>query len=102
MIKESLPWLIEGIKGDGRNVILSLARMWQTVSIDEISLIDVAAEWALPWLPKEYSTLLNLARKAYREEYVDRWEGLDFIELAGELIYIRLVPNLIYRKETNN
>lgn len=66
MIKESLPGLIEGIKGDERNVILTLARMWQTVSIDEISLKDAAAEWALSRLSKEYSTLLNLARKAYR------------------------------------
>lgn len=66
MIKESLPGLIEGIKGDERNVILTLARMWQTVSIDEISLKDVAGEWALSRLSKEYSTLLNLARKAYR------------------------------------
>lgn len=76
-IKESLPGVIEGIKGDERNVILTLARMWQTVSISEISPKDVAAKWALPRLPKEYSTLLNLARKAYRGEYVDKWEGLD-------------------------
>ncbi|KOY17460.1 aminoglycoside nucleotidyltransferase ANT(9) [Paenibacillus xylanivorans] len=76
-IKESLPGLIEGIKGDERNVILTLARMWQTVSIGEISPKDLAAKWALPRLPKEYSTLLDLARKAYRGEYVDKWEGLD-------------------------
>ncbi|GIN90092.1 hypothetical protein J22TS1_11430 [Siminovitchia terrae] len=72
-----MPGLIEGIKGDERNVILTLARMWQTVSIGEISPKDVAAKWALPRLPKEYSTLLDLARKAYRGEYVDKWEGLD-------------------------
>jgi len=76
-IKESLPGLIEGIKGDERNVILTLARMWQTVSIGEISPKDVAAKWALPRLPKEYSTLLDLARKAYCGEYVDKWEELD-------------------------
>ena len=76
-IKESLPGLIEDIKGDERNVILTLARMWQTVSIAEISPKDVAAKWALSRLPKEYSTLLDLARKAYRGEYVDQWEGLD-------------------------
>lgn len=76
-IKESLQGLIEGIKGDERNVILTLARMWQTVSIGEISPKDVAAKWALPRLPKEYSTLLDLARKAYRGEYIDKWEGLD-------------------------
>ncbi|WP_028552411.1 aminoglycoside nucleotidyltransferase ANT(9) [Paenibacillus sp. UNC451MF] len=76
-IKESLPGVIEGIKGDERNVILTLARMWQTASNGEISPKDVAANWALPLLPKEYSTLLDLARKAYRGEYVDKWEGLD-------------------------
>lgn len=76
-IKDSLPGLIEGIKGDERNVILTLARMWQTMSIGEISSKDVAAKWAIPRLPKEYATLLDLARKAYRGEYVDMWEGLD-------------------------
>jgi streptomycin 3"-adenylyltransferase len=76
-IKESLPELIDGIKGDERNVILTLARMWQTVAIGEISPKDVAAEWAIPRLPKEHATLLNLARKAYRGEYLDSWKGLD-------------------------
>jgi len=76
-IKESLPGLIEGIKGDERNVILTLARMWQTVSIGEISSKDMAAKWALPRLPKEYSTLLDLARKAYRGEIDDKWEARD-------------------------
>ncbi|MCM3039694.1 aminoglycoside nucleotidyltransferase ANT(9) [Paenibacillus motobuensis] len=76
-IMESLPGLIEGIKGDERNVILTLARMWLTVAVGEISSKDMAAEWAIPKLPKEHATLLNLARKAYRGEYVDNWEGLD-------------------------
>lgn len=76
-IMESLPGLIEGIKGDERNVILTLARMWLTVTLGEISPKDVAAEWAIPQLPKEHATLLDLARKAYRGEYVDNWEGLE-------------------------
>lgn len=76
-IRESLPGLIEGIKGDERNVILTLARMWLTVAVGEISPKDAAAEWAIPRLPKEHAILLDLARKAYRGEYVDKWEGLD-------------------------
>lgn len=76
-IMESLPGLIEGIKGDERNVILTLARMWQTVAIGEISPKDVAAEWAIPRLPKEHASLLELARKAYRGECVDKWEGME-------------------------
>lgn len=76
-IMESLPGLIEGTKGDERNVILTLARMWLTVAVGEISSKDIAAEWAIPQLPKEHATLLNLARKAYLGEAVDKWEGLD-------------------------
>jgi len=76
-IMESLPGLIEGIKGDERNVILTLARMWLTMAVGEITSKDLAAEWAIPQLPKEHATLLNLARKAYLGEYVDKWEGLD-------------------------
>lgn len=76
-IKDSLLELIEGIKGDERNVILTLARMWQTVTTGEISPKDVAAEWAIPRLPKEHATLLDLARKAYRGEHEDKWEGLE-------------------------
>lgn len=74
-IKESLPGLIEGTKGDERNVILTLARMWLTVAVGEISPKDVAAEWAIPLLPAEHAALLDLTRKAYRGEYADKWEG---------------------------
>lgn len=76
-IMESLPGLMEGIKGDERNVMLTLARMWLTVAVGEIASKDTAAQWAIPQLPTEHATLLNLARKAYRGEYVDKWEGLD-------------------------
>ncbi|MED3572734.1 aminoglycoside nucleotidyltransferase ANT(9) [Cytobacillus praedii] len=74
-IKESLPGLIESTKGDERNVILTLARMWLTVAVGDISPKDVAAEWAIPLLPAEHAALLDLARKAYRGEYADKWEG---------------------------
>jgi streptomycin 3"-adenylyltransferase len=51
--------------------------MWQTVAVGEISPKDIAAKWAIPQLPKEYANLLDIARKAYRGEHVDRWERLD-------------------------
>lgn len=76
-IKESLPGLIADIKGDERNVILTLARMLLTASTGEISSKDQAAEWAIPQLPNEHAALLDLAKKAYREECVDKWEGLE-------------------------
>ncbi|AUN19283.1 hypothetical protein B2H91_15255 [Clostridium botulinum] len=76
-IKESLPGLIEDIKGDERNVILTLARMWFTASTNEIRSKDQSAEWAIPQLPEYHAALLDLARKAYLGERVDKWEGME-------------------------
>ena len=69
--KQSLPGLIAGIKGDERNVILTLARMWLTAAVGDFQPKDVAAEWAIPRLPKEQGALLDLARTAYRGECVE-------------------------------
>lgn len=76
-IKDSLPGLIAGTRGDERDVILTLARMWLTVSTGEISSKDLAAEWAIHKLPGRYSALLDKARKAYLGEYADKWEGME-------------------------
>ncbi len=86
-IKQSLPGLIDSIRGDERNVILTLARMWLTASTNEIGSKDLAAEWAIHRLPEEQAALLELARKAYLGEDVDRWEGreLEVIQLVNHM-----------------
>lgn len=74
-IGESLPELIEDIRGDERNVVLTLARMWLTAAVGEIAPKDVAAEWAMNRLPDAQASLLDMARKAYLGECHDKWEG---------------------------
>ena len=74
-MKESLPGLIGSVKGDERNVILTLARMWFTASTGEFSSKDLAAEWAIAQLPEAQAALIDLARKAYLGEVEDEWEG---------------------------
>lgn len=83
----SLPELIAGVKGDERNVLLTLARMWFTLSTGEICPKDQAAEWAIPKLAKEHATLLEKAKKAYLGDYDDKWEGMEteIIELVNYL-----------------
>ncbi|WP_085535659.1 aminoglycoside nucleotidyltransferase ANT(9) [Massilibacteroides vaginae] len=73
----SLPELIAGVKGDERNVLLTLARMWFTLSTGEICPKDKAAEWVIPKLPKNLATLLETARKAYLGECDDYWNDLE-------------------------
>ncbi len=76
-IRCSLPELVAGVKGDERNVLLTLARMWFTVSTGEITSKDAAAEWAAPRLPHNLSALLEIARKAYLGECDDCWNDLE-------------------------
>ncbi|WP_206022246.1 aminoglycoside adenylyltransferase family protein [Billgrantia bachuensis] len=64
-IVDSLPGLIEGLRGDERNVLLTLARMWMTLETGEITPKDVAAAWALERLPAELQAEMALARRAY-------------------------------------
>jgi aminoglycoside 9-adenylyltransferase len=72
-IAESLPRLVGKFKGDERNVLLTLSRMWMTVSTGEIAPKDVAADWALKRLPQPHWKLLDLARRAYLGEINDDW-----------------------------
>lgn len=76
-MKDCLPDLMYNLKGDERNVILTLARMWVTAESDEFVSKDEAAKRVIPRLPKEMAPLLALAGKAYRGEAADRWEGLN-------------------------
>jgi len=86
-IRDSLPGLIAGLKGDERNVVLTLARMWLTAATGEISAKDHAAEWAAERLPKNQAELVDMARQAYLGKAVDKWEGLDasLTELVGKM-----------------
>jgi aminoglycoside 9-adenylyltransferase len=72
-IVDSLPGLIDGLQGDERNVLLTLARMWMTVETGDIAPKDVAADWALERLSPEHQAVMSLARRAYLEG--NRLEG---------------------------
>jgi aminoglycoside 9-adenylyltransferase len=72
-IAESLPTLIGELRGDERNVLLTLARMWVTLATNEIVPKDVAAQWVLARLPPEQEAVLDLARRAYLGECSENW-----------------------------
>mgnify|MGYP000898303635 CR=1 FL=1 len=81
-IRDSLPGLVANLKGDERNVILTLARMWFTAATGEFCSKDQAAQWAINQLPVEQAALLDVARKAYLGEVKDEWEEME-TELAA-------------------
>jgi aminoglycoside 9-adenylyltransferase len=72
-LKESLPLLLGYLKGDERNVLLTLARMWLTAATGQIAPKDTAAAWAIERLPEPLRSTLDLARTGYRGEVKDSW-----------------------------
>jgi predicted nucleotidyltransferase len=71
---DALPQLIEGLRGDERNVLLTLARIWWTASSGAFVSKDAAAAWAAPLLPPLERHCLDLARGAYLGLVVDIWD----------------------------
>ncbi|MDD9724561.1 aminoglycoside adenylyltransferase family protein [Roseovarius sp. SK2] len=86
-MRDALPDLLDGLRGDERNVLLTLARMWHTASTGRFITKDAAAEWAIPRLSGSDAMALDHARRAYLGEVTDDWssEGDAARELAGRM-----------------
>ena len=74
-MRDLLPALREGVRGDERNVLLTLARMWRTARTGDFVAKDVAAAWAIPQLCDRDATSLSYARRGYLGEISDDWES---------------------------
>jgi predicted nucleotidyltransferase len=68
-----LPGLFEE---DTRFAILTMARIWMTVTTGAFTTKDAAADWALPRLPAEHREVLERARAIYVGEHTDHWDDL--------------------------
>ncbi len=64
-IGDLLPELVGSVEGDERNVLLTLARMWRTLTTGQFVSKDAAADWAGPQLSDHAAATLALARDAY-------------------------------------
>ena len=74
-MRDALPALLDGLQGDERNVLLTLARMWRTARTGEFVTKDAAAAWAIQQMPDRDAAILDYARRAYLGEIIDAWEG---------------------------
>ncbi len=83
----ALPDLLNGLAGDERNVMLTLARMWRSASHGDFLPKDQAAAWAIAQLPAQECAVLNLARKGYLGTEVDDYKaiGAQAADLAESL-----------------
>lgn len=64
-IADALPTLLDGLDGDERNVLLTLTRMWRTLTLGDFVSKDVAAEWAMQHLTPMSGAVVADARNTY-------------------------------------
>jgi streptomycin 3"-adenylyltransferase len=86
-IGDALPGLVGNLDGDERNVLLTLARMWRTLTTGEFVPKDVAAAWAAARLTPEGAVSIARARNGYLGTEADDWRPLraEARRLADEL-----------------
>lgn len=97
-IGDLLPELVESVEGDERNVLLTLARMWRTLTTGQFVSKNAAADWAGPQLSDQAAGTLALARDAYLGDGDDdlhhrRTEVTQTIEEIRERI-LAILPRL--------
>jgi len=68
--------LMDEFENDTRNILLRLARIWQTVVTGVIDRKDRAAVWAQERLPPDHRHLMERARAAYLGWQPGEWTGL--------------------------
>ena len=73
---DELPAIVRWTETDTTNALLTLARIWCTLSTARFYSKSEAAEWALERLPTEHQAVLTRARAIYLGDEQDRWEGL--------------------------
>ncbi|MCD7875501.1 MAG: aminoglycoside nucleotidyltransferase ANT(9) [Cloacibacillus porcorum] len=76
-IQFSLPSLVSNFKGDERNVLLTLSRMWFTLETQETAIKNIAAEWVISILPEKFSLLITTAKEAYLGNQSDEWGTIE-------------------------
>ncbi|EHM2231689.1 aminoglycoside adenylyltransferase family protein [Salmonella bongori] len=64
------------LEGDEYHIVLTLARIWYTLSTGRFVAKDVAADWLLPQLPADYATTLRAAQHEYLGLEKKNWHSL--------------------------
>jgi streptomycin 3"-adenylyltransferase len=73
---DGIPALLADLDGDERNVVLTFARIWMSLSTGTIRSKDAAADWAIPRLRHEHRAVLEQARAIYLGEKPEEWGDL--------------------------
>lgn len=84
---EALPNLRADLESDVRNVLLTVARIWSTVTTDTIRSKPAAADWALNRLPEKYRPVMERAKAICKGEEKEQWNDIqDLIKPCADFM----------------
>jgi len=75
-ITDALPNLMSELESDVRNVLLTLARIWSTVTTEAIRSKPAAADWVINRLPEKYRPVMERAKAICQGEEKEHWEDI--------------------------
>jgi streptomycin 3"-adenylyltransferase len=91
---DGIPSLLADVEDDTANVVLTLARIWATLTTGDILPKDQAADWALARLPEERRAVLARSRAVYLGEAPDAWNELRPHVLADAEVVVAEIGRL--------
>lgn len=84
---EALDTLMPNLNSDTFNVLLTLARIWNTVETEKISSKAAAADWVISRLPEKYQFVIKRAKSIYLGEDGEYWDDIkDLIEPCAKFM----------------
>lgn len=96
--------LAEDLESDTRNVLLTLARIWSTLSTDQIRSKSAAAAWALKRLPEKFQPVMTRAKSICIGIENEHWNDLkSLLKPCTDFMLeeINLQKTLIYLTDQN-
>ncbi|HST24563.1 MAG TPA: aminoglycoside adenylyltransferase domain-containing protein [Gaiellaceae bacterium] len=85
-VRREVAWALGLREKEPLYLVLTLPRIWATLSTGEIYSKASAAEWALPQLPQELRPVLEHALAVYRGETAESWAGLPVDDYVDYLL----------------
>lgn len=97
-VMDKVPEVLQGLQGDERNTLLTLARSVVTLNTGRIVAKDAAVDAVAPMLEKPDRSLLQHAQQGYLGTAQDDWTGLD-VEVA---LLAETLTNMIAKQDEHD
>lgn len=100
---DALPHLMAGLDSDIRNVLLTLARIWNTLVTSTILPKPGAAHWVTAVLPEEYKPVIQRAKAICEGKEAEYWDDVQLlIKPCADFMLMQINNNITQIMQSEN